>query len=373
MKYADRPSSWLMLFHPTDRGSLLWAQWYADRYPGLHTLSVNCSTTEHITRNEYVQSILNVVRQHLEQQPLVARQIMGIIIGYGLPTSYYLDDHPILPAYGCCGRSIASSLSELDWTPPKWMFPQSGNGNYWGAGHVNPLCGTTDRISLDMLRAAANQHSRRIYMAVSMGAPSLEAAKRMTYVSDDGTPTPVPIQWNCAYDYTDNRLGTWGRLRAAVEQTMPEYPNCGTWEPFESDCMSTPSANFRLSWSRAGGWLTGERASSDAWRRNPCCPAVLCYDQNSYGAVCVRTKERGGGYLVPVALDNGYMAAIGATAEPGKGTGPHPEQIMSYLSRGWSLGEAVWAATPLLSHYWQLNGNPLSAVKPLATERNNDD
>ena len=344
------PDSWLILFNWDNRDSVDWALWYRAQWgiPSANLLGVRGSTAEHLADLAEVQTrIIGPVRARLASKPDLEQKIMGILLGYGMPGHY---DTPIVnPEYG--GFSISDALGDMhDDTGPPGLYEYQGGqrGTNYDCWYVN---GTLPPgVRLTKATMAPNR-----YMTARIDAPSLATAKALTLrakiLSD---PQTLLGGKSILYDYYDPNFPSgnhqWAWLRWAVEEPfLADAP----WVPFDLDAGDTsPGAIFRFSVYQLWGWGADQVLCADA----PAC--ALAFDLNSYGALTVRSTTDYGGCFVPVALEAGYAAAIGATGEPMCCQSPAPEILLSGLRQGWTLGESYYLSNPYNDHMWTLVGDP---------------
>ncbi|KKM72208.1 hypothetical protein LCGC14_1422850 [marine sediment metagenome] len=328
---ADNPENWAVLFNKNDDESREWAAWYMARrgIPLENALGLDVNTTERVHVDYYRANIHNAVWVFLNDH----RNIMGIIVGFRVPGTFYTTAAPAAPSHhGGGGYSIANALANLavisgpiQTATGAWrIFPTTPNPHY---GEAIP-----NRRTM----------GAGIYMTARVDGPTLEAVKRLSPLTAEITRSGYFY-----HDAQDSSFGEWTDLIEA-QAALPALP----WRAFDSDSEGTPDAVFRASWHRITGW------DQRIWDQTG--PRFLAIDNNSFGATTVRSTTAHGSRFVPVALfQGGYLAAIGATAEPLAGTLPDVTVLLDHLGRGERLGVAVFMANPHFNWMWELCGDPL--------------
>lgn len=328
---ADNPENWLVLFNRNDPESREWAAWYTARrgIPAENALGLDVSTAEKVYVDYYQGAIRDTVRIYLHDH----RNIMGIIVGFRVPGVFYNTGPLAAPSHhGGGGYSVANALANMavisgpvQTATGAWrIFPTTPNKHFGGAIPNRRTMGAG------------------IYMTARLDGPTLEAVKRLSPITAE-----IPAAGFFYADPVDPTFGQWGDLIEA-QAALPALP----WRAFDSDIQGTPDAVFRASWHRITDW------NKRIWDQTG--PRFLAIDNNSFGATTVRATGAHGSRFVPVALfAGGYLAAIGATAEPLEGTLPDLTVLLGHLARGERLGVAFFMANPHFHWMWTLVGDPL--------------
>lgn len=340
---ADSPDSWLVLFNRNDPESERWADRYTARrgIPAENVLGLDVPTDEKVHVNIYVERVRDPVRAFLRGD----RRIMGIIVGFRVPGVFYTTAGPAAPSHhGGGGYSVANALANLavisgpvQNAAGTWrIFPTTPNPHY------NP-------VSRETVIPNRRSMGAGIYMTARLDGPTLEAVKRLSPITAE-----IPAAGFFYADPVDPTFGEWGDLieaQAVISWNSPDSSGF-LWRTFDSDTEGTPDAVFRASWHRIRDW------DARIWDQTG--PRFLAIDNNSFGATTVRSTTDHGSRFVPVALfAGGYLAAIGATAEPLLGTLPDLTVLLGHLARGERLGVAFFLANPHFDWVWELVGDPL--------------
>ena len=334
---ADRPDSWLVLFNRNDDESRAWALRYLARYqmPLGNALGLDVPDDEKIHVDVYVQRIRDPVRAFMRDH----RQIMGIIVGFRVPGTFYVTEPLAAPQHhGGGGYSVTNALANLAVVSGPVRLPT-------GTWRIFP---TTP--NKHYAKAVPNRRTlgAGLYLTARLDGPTLEDVKRLSPPAP-AAPPPAPAGY-FYHDAVDPGLGVWDDLNEA-QAALPGLP----WRAFDSDSEGTPGAVFRASWHRITGW--NQRIWDQTGRR------FLAIDHNSFGATTVRSTTDHGSRFVPVALfQGGYLAAIGATAEPLQDTLPDVTVLLTHLGRGERLGVAFFMANPHVNWMWELVGDPLLTI-----------
>jgi uncharacterized protein (TIGR03790 family) len=345
---ADQSASWLVLYNTNLPDSIAWAQWYQVQrgIPQDHLLGLSASSSEHLPDLASVQTqIISPVRDYLANHPEIAQQVMGIILGYGLPGHY--AQPPASPGIG--GFSVTDALQDMtdDTLPPAVQKGQNLDCPQ-GVGLILP----TARLTKSTMQPGH-------YMTARIDGPTSADAMLLTTralrLSQSSATLHGQHVW---FDYQDPTFPSpgheWTWLRLAVTNPqLAEIP----WTSFDlkgqNGSQQTPQAAFRFDTYKLYGWNVADFVTDDPGDQ------VLAFDFNSFGAVTVRSTTGQGGVLVPNALAAGYTAAIGATGEPQSFVGPFPDTVLAALREGWTLGEAFYLANPYNDWMWTLIGDPL--------------
>ncbi|UCF32523.1 MAG: TIGR03790 family protein [Phycisphaerales bacterium] len=341
---ADMPDSWLVLYNLNNPDSIAWAEWYREQrsIPLENFLGLDASNQEHLPNlNAASGQILNPVEDFFEAHPDIEERIMGIVLGFGLPSHF--GNPPVIPDVG--GFSVANALQDMADTtiweanldcphmlPPYGMLPPGG------------------RLTKATMRA---QH----YMVAQIDGPTLEEAKQLTLRAK-------AIENSChffgddevvAFDYLDPVMpgDEWIWLQRAVDhEDLQDVP----WESFDADTEQSPNDAFRFGTHDVDGWDDGRLYGEPAGSR------ALAFNLNSWGATTIRSCTEENGRYVPNALAAGYAAAIGATGEPQCCVCPFPDTLMAALREGWTLGEAFYLANPHDDWMYTIVGDPLLTI-----------
>lgn len=305
--------SWLVLYNLNSKRSVLWSAWYQDRRDVL-AFGLSVSLNEKIDFDEFITTIYKPLLAHLKNN----REIMGLIIGVDVPGHFDMDSaccsDPSIRAPRLGGYSVANALMNMSYVPGNsWeRFPSPLNKHHFDVDY-EPQGPAVNRFTL----------GAGMYATTRLDGPQVY----------NMSPLDVNVTAKFYYDMDDPHFGRWLSIELAVR---PD------WTEFDSDVEYPGGIAF--SWHKLR-W-------NIVWT-----PGVLAYDQNSFGAVSVRSGDR----FVPAALAGGYLAAIGATGEPLAGTGPDVSTIVAHLDK--SLGEAVFLAMPHSLWMWELNGDPFLRIK----------
>ncbi|MCB9853014.1 MAG: hypothetical protein H6819_07955 [Phycisphaerales bacterium] len=343
------PSSWLVVYNTNDFFSGVWANSYqvSRNIPPENMLGVEASTIEHLaTREQAEAQIIGPVRNYLLSHPEIEQRIMGILVGYGVPGTFATP-----PSGGPGGYSVADALEDMwdDQLPSAEQkeFNSVDNPQFLVPPQMLPPGGRLTKATMEPGR----------YMVARLDAPSWTAAINITTraIAFETNQTSIAGQ-HVFYDYIDLQAlpqGEWVWLRMAVE----EPGLAGTpWQAFDSDTEGVSFAAFRFGTHALAGWNDARLYSGVPGAR------ILAYNYNSYGATTVRSVTAEGGRYVPNALAAGYLAAIGATGEPGCCLGPIPETIIAGLREGWTIGESFHLASVYDDWMWTLFADPLMTV-----------
>ena len=346
------PDSWLVLYNLNNPDSVTWAGWYAAQWniPAENLLGLSASLDEHLEDKDTAQTqIIGPVRNLFDDNPVFESQIMGILLGYGLPGHYAT---PALSAPG--GYSIPDALEDMydDDKPPGPMGSFGGQQDYNShdnpnfGGHILPLEGRPTKAWMQAHR----------YMVARIDGPDLASAMAITLRAKATSGPDHYISgeyfW---YDYTDPHLqgSTWQWLKQAVQDpTLTNVP----WTAFDERTEQTPNDAMRFGAWDIVGWNDERLRHPDAGSR------ILAYDYDSLGATTVRSTTGDDGRFVPNALDAGYAAAIGSTGEPSCCLGTCPATIIAGLREGWTLGESYHISDVWDDWMWTLVGDPLLRI-----------
>ena len=343
----------------TTSNTCAWAEWYRDQrgIPAENMLGLSASTSEHLADLVSAQAeVFDPVKGFLSANPDIEQRIMGIVLGYRLPSHY--GSPPLVPNVG--GYSIANGLQDV--TNKKTWEMNLDCPHAVAPYGAMPVGG---RLTKATMRPGH-------YMVAQIDGPTLDDAKALTLrakaivASPRGSGGPLRV-W---YDYKDPVLpgGEWYWLKRAV--TSPDFAEV-PWQSFNDDTDQTPADMFRLGAHDLVGW-NGPRLFGA-----PAGPRLLAFNYNSFGATTVRSGTAEGGRYVPNALAAGYAAAIGATGEPQCCVGPFPDTLLGSIRAHWTLGEAFYLANPYDDWMWTVLGDPFLVDRlwfneTLAGDINND-
>lgn len=353
---AAMVDSWLVLYNVNSADSIAWKDWYIAQWgiPSANTLGLNAdANAERITKTEMINTIFTPVVNHLNANPTLKAKTMGILVGYRVPGNFYTDANtPTLQGGG--GWSVSSRLQKLD--PGALDFPKwPSNAHHFNA-YFSP---DTDRIN-------KSEMASDVFITARIDAPTLAEAKALTTraraISTNSSALPSNEWVYIDYDDPGSPGGDeWTGLRLAFEDVDFNTPAWKfPWKHFVSDGGSeepTPNAAFQFSYYRLTGWQNGDWSGSASGTK------ILGYAMNSWGATTVRsTTSHSGRYVPNVLFNGGYAGAIGATGEPYLSTIPKPDTVLWCLAEGWTMGEAVFQATPDHAWMWELVGDPLLRI-----------
>ncbi len=341
---ADLPGSWLVLYNLDLPESVEWAEWYQSQrsIPDYNMSGLHASTSEHLNSlNEVQTQLVTPVRTLLDSDKGFRDEIMGILLGYGLPGHYASP-----PLGGPGGYSVADAFQDMydDELPPASQQGYNLQCPHFSQSILPP----GGRLTRETLAPGK-------YIVARIDAPSLELAKAMTLrakaIENPGHYISHEFAW---YDYTDMQFtqGIWPWLRDAVSSP---FLSAVPWREFDSDFEGTFLDAFRIDAHDVTNWNNGRLATNLPGSR------MFAYNFNSWGATTVRSTTDGGGRFVPNAIAEGYAAAIGATGEP-QFQAPFPKILVACLAEGWTLGESFYLANPLNDWMWTLVGDPFLRV-----------
>ena len=343
---AALPDSWLVIYNLDMPDSVTWATWYAEQrdIPAENLVGVHASLAEHLTDLSDVQTqVVLPICDLLANNPDIESKIMGILVGYGVPGSYYVS-----PAGGPGGFSVGDAVEQMtdDALPPEEQRGYNNVDNPQFLGNLLPPGGRLTKATMDSGR----------YMVARIDGPTLAEAKALTLrakvIEDDNHYIHGEYVW---YDYHDSAFpaGEWHWLKFALEE--PLLDNI-PWMEFDADTEQTPNDAFRFGAHDVNCWNDDRLYHPDAGSR------ILAFNYNSWGATTVRSITAEGGRYVPNALAAGYAAAIGSTAEPQCCTGPIPETLLAGLREGWTLGESFHICAVYDDWMWTLFGDPFLTI-----------
>ncbi len=361
---ADMPDSWLVLYNASSAESFIWALDYikardipASNMMGLSGLG--SAPPERLeTEQEAQDLIVSPVRDLFAANPAFEQQIMGIVVGYGVPGMF---GHIISQVSGIPdvdgGFSVAGALQDMS---DDGLNPFSQQENNWDNphffGNTLPPEGRWTKALLGSKYPGGSVSNPR-YMTARMDAPSLEEAldlvNRAIALEQDGATLWGQNIW---YDFFDASFpssnGEWYWLEIAPD--VPELQDL-PWSMFDvAQDDPIPNDAFRFAVYKLFGWTV------DDFNLAPPGSRVLAYHLTSFGGITARSlTSPSGGVFVPNVLAAGYASAIGATAEPGSLVGLFPDTILAGLGEGWTLGESFYLGNPFDDWVWTLFGDPL--------------
>ncbi len=338
---ADMPDSWLVLYNINNADSIEWVNWYCQQWniPAANVLGLDASLDEHLpNRAAAEQQIIGPVQALFAGDPAFETQIMGIILGFGLPSHF--GQPPIIPDVG--GYSIANALQDLSNT-----VTQEVN---WECPHMVPPYGALPSGGRLTKASLLADH----YLVAQIDGETIEEARLLTtrarwFMEASCTANEDAHVW---YDYLDSAMpsGEWRWLKKAVQgEAFTDVP----WAEFDADTQQTPNDAIRFGTHDLTGWDDGRLFGEPAGVR------ILAFNFNSWGATTVRSCSCDGARYVCNAIAAGYAAAIGATGEPQCCLCPFPDTLIASLREGWTLGEAFYLANPYDDWMWTVLGDPL--------------
>ena len=336
--------------------------------PEKQLYGLTLSTNEEISRAEFHDSLQVPLARKLESdglwkfdsvkvagtngQPeravtqIVRSKIRYAVLCYGVPLKIRADPEiheavaekmpPVLR------RNDASVDSELAWLPLSRMtFPLTGPFLNWFYGGTN---------------TASFTPTHGILLVARLDGPSVEVANGLVDKAVEA-----------------ERNGLWGRAyfdARGVPKTDTNYFLGDQWmlgaaqiarqlgfETTVDERLGTFPASFPMSHIAIYcGWYDADVSGPFALPRVEFMPGAFAYHLHSFSASTIRSASNN--WCGPL-LAKGATCTMGCVYEPYLGYTPNVAFFMEALARGYTFGEAAWAAQPALSWQTTVIGDPL--------------
>jgi len=319
------PARWLVLYDAQDADSAAWAQSYLDArgvpYANLCGLT-SVPATETITQAEH-DALVTQLSDYLTNNSLT---VDGILIGHKLP-----------------GVVTISSV-EYSWQSLLADLP----GDPANASNTHALAGVTGSDDLPARSSlTSGGGASGAYAVGEITAATLADAQALTTSIDALQTTDAASRQFSALDPDTGRVGlsaaTWADA-AALDGTLALQ----RLRLQRDDTFDGSAHGLAVELTDA---TSGSLTTSDQTR------AVLLTSGTSAAAAL-----RSGSGLVKAAIDGGYAVAGGHVTGPADGELLNPAALLTALLAGWTLGEAVLLAAPVINSSWRVIGDPLGVV-----------
>lgn len=342
--YADDPARWLVIYNAAATDSAAWAEAYraARGVPFANLLGLDLPAEEQITAEQF-EAMRDAIDDYLARHdPL--HNVIGILCGHGVPGTCTRPD--------LAAESIVAQLHLID-------------------GDSTPTANPLARTSLgDALIRPTTANLMGHRLTARIDGPSLNDSVALTSramaIADEGlagdtaAPGGEATLWldpygpdEAAYEPRRQRMVAWADSIERQQLRLPlRLPSeSGADEP-RFDQISEDG--FYIGWDQASppAGFFGEPAG----RR------VLCHSLRFAGATCPTLRNEADGNWCMAALAAGYAAAAGVTRAVLPDAVVHVDALFEGLRLGWSLGEAWFAACPVLRQGLMLVGDPLITV-----------
>lgn len=334
--YADNPSRWLVIFNQSLADSVTWAQWYAQKrgVPSENLLGLSLAAAETITEAAF-ETLRSDVAAYLDSAGL-DEQVIGILCGHGVPGYYTRSDGQT--------ESIATQLQSIDQACDPLANPTNASGQ-----PVRPT-----RENLGNCRLTAR-----------LDGPNLTFTEALSDRADQIT-TTVPLEPQSCHLFLDTstvapalaaesqRMADWARsldaqrLRLPIDLIEPTEPAA------ESGYDSISADGFYWGWN--------ESHPASGFFASPAGPRVFCLQPSPAVLTCPTLRDEHSGSWVMGALVGGYGGSGGISRPVSLSAIPRIDWFFGALREGWNLGEAWFAALPLLREGPTLVGDPLMKV-----------
>lgn len=330
------PARWLVVYNRGDADSRAWADDYRSKRGVPHAnLCGLLLPSDEVIDGPTASSIVSAIESYVQVNGLQP-QIVGVVLGHGVPGAYTRPDGSIEP--------LAATLQR----------PSAGTDDV-----ANPLA-TADAATRPTVAALAGD-----WMTARIDAPapagSIALVDRAIAIEQVGLGDGV-------------RAGIWldadrgGGLDAPVEAELHAWADSPGRQalrlPIRVTEAAEPPADARFSAIDNDGFLwglTGE-APDSGFFGEPAGVRVVAYAMVSDGATAASLRHVADPGWARAALDAGYAATIGTTRPITASAFGLIGRFFSRLAAGWTLGEAWHAASPLLRAGVVLIGDPLMRV-----------
>jgi uncharacterized protein (TIGR03790 family) len=337
------------------------ADYYAQRrqVPSDQVIGLDLPAGESITRGEYNEQLREPLLKALTDRKLlvlaegaaatnhlpVAAKIRYAALCYGVPLKIKHDPRLNEPAAlklpEGLRRNDAAVDSELACLPGSLT-------NYLLAGALgNPFYGATN--------AAVMHPTNGLLLVARLDGPTPEIARGLV---DKAMEAETNGLWGRAYvdirstTNVDYQIGDrW--LATAAEMV---------WRMGYDTLMETNEHTFRASFPLSqiaiyAGWYDADVSGPFTRAKVEFMPGAFAYHLHSYSAQSIRDPNR---HWVGPLLAKGATITLGCVEEPYlSGTPNIPTFLAGLLGRGFSFGEAAWAAQGSLSWQTTVVGDPL--------------
>ncbi len=336
--HAGDPARWLVVYNVADNDAVSWAESYrqARGVPYANLVGLALPTTETIDAGQYA-ALVGQVEDYLAGNHL-AGQVMGILLGYGVPG--YVDFSGVgpleaVPALMQTADTSAGTPANANATPAPAQRPTSAD-----------MSG--DRMTARMDARNVASASVMIDRAAGVTASGLSGNDSTIYFDPFVGIEP-------AFQDVFNEMIAWATGLRGMKTRLPIVLSGDPGGNAEAGFLAVSNDGVFVGWSSA--LPDPDIFTVPAGRR------ALCVQLFLAGATATSLRNTAPDNWADTPIDAGYAAAIVSSRDNPVSAIPDTGALLDALRVGWTLGEAFHVAQPLLRSGFYLVGDPLMRME----------
>jgi uncharacterized protein (TIGR03790 family) len=360
LAWADSGADVAVIYNSRSKDSKDVADYYAERrsVPTNQVWGFDMSTTEAITRAEYVDKIQTPILKKLEEtklwtwspgtnegRRLASAKIKYLAICYGVPTKFLQDTNLVEKGTETSRPELRRTEGSVD--SQLACLPLVHHNLRWAGALNNQTFGATN--------AAFMHPMSGILLVTRIDGPTPELAAGLI---DRAITAETNGLWGRAY--IDSRGFTNGPYQSGDEWMRTTAQLARRWG-FETD-LDQDAATYPVAYPMSqiafyAGWYDWNASGPLGRQEVEFMPGAFAYHLHSFSAQTLRSTNQN--WVGPL-IAKGAAATIGNVDEPYLGaTTDLPIFFSRFVMMGFSFGEAAWAAQNSLSWQTIAVGDPL--------------
>lgn len=337
LPYAGDSARWLVVYNTAEPDAVSWANTYrqARGVPYANLAGLTLPTTETINAGQYA-ALVDAVEAYLTDNHLAA-QIMGVLLGYGVPGYVDFTGSGPLEAVPALTQTAATTAG----TSP----------------NTNATPTPSQRLTFDDLaggRMTARMDARDIASANTIISRA-DTVIASSLTGSDSTIYFDPFAGNePTYQDAFDDMIAWATGLRGMKTRLPIV--------FSGDPAGNAEASFDavINDGLFVGW-SSTLPDPDIFS-NPAGRRALCVQLFLEGATATSLRNEVPDNWADTPINAGYAAAIVSSRDNPVSAIPHVGALFDALREGWTLGESFHVAQPMLRSGFYLVGDPLMGI-----------
>jgi uncharacterized protein (TIGR03790 family) len=336
--YANDPTRWLVIYNTSNADSRAWVDTYraARNIPYANLLGLSLSSSETIDAAAYAD-LVNATNDYLTTNALTD-QVMGLLLGYGVPGYVDFDDNGTLDA--------VAALMHRNLTVAGYSF----NNNAADALPTRPTYSSLsgDRLTARMDGANLTNTLALIDRATALKAEGLNQGDSAT-IWFDCFPGPGALFQPAA----QQMLG-WALSLDRKRTRLPLQ--------LAGDPASTEAAEFAQVDNDGFFWGWSSTTPPPELFGAPAGDRIFSLQIHTDDPTATTLRSATPSNWIDRALADGYASAAASSRAYSISAAPLARPFFEALRLGWTLAEAWYLALPVLREGLYLVGDPLLTV-----------
>lgn len=337
LPHAGDPSRWLVVYNSAVSDGVSWAEAYrqARGVPYANLAGLALPTSEMINAGQYT-ALVGAVDDYLADNNL-SGQVMGILLGYGVPGYVDFTGSGPLEAVPALMQTVSTMAGTTSNTNASSVPTQRLSYAGLAGDRLTARMDAYDLVSAGLM----------IDLASTLIASGLSGNDSAIYFDPFVGAEPT-------YQDTFNEMIAWATGPNGMNTRLPIV--------FSGDPSGNAEASFESVFDDGVfvGW-SSTLSNPDIFIEPPGRRA-LCVQIYLEGATAISLRNAAPNNWADTPINEGYAAAIVSGRDNPVSAIPNTGVLLDALRAGWTLGESFHIAQPLLRSGFYLVGDPLMTI-----------